>query len=113
MGDINLAFGYEWREEKYTMYEGQKEAWMPGPWAMVHLLVDPETGSNYTAPGVGANGMQGTSPAEAGVFKRDNTAFYADVEYDMDDLLVQAAFRSENFSILEAHQIIRLLEDIL
>ena len=64
MGDINLAFGYEWREEKYTMYEGQKEAWMPGPWAMVHLLVDPETGSNYTAPGVGANGMQGTSPAE-------------------------------------------------
>ena len=98
MGDINLAFGYEWREEKYTMYEGQKEAWMPGPWAMVHLLVDPETGSNYTAPGVGANGMQGTSPAEAGVFRRDNTAFYADVEYDMDDLLVQAAFRSENFS---------------
>ena len=98
MGDINLAFGVEWREETYTMYEGQKEAWMPGPWATVHLLVDPETGSNYTAPGLGANGMQGTSPAEAGVFKRDNTAFYADVEYDMDALLVQAAFRSENFS---------------
>ena len=78
--------------KKYTMYEGQKEAWMPGPWAMVHLLVDPETGSNYTAPGVGANGMQGTSPAEAGVFKRDNTAFYADVEYDMDDLLVRFPF---------------------
>ena len=38
MGDINLAFGAEWREEKYIMYEGQKEAWMPGPWAMVHLL---------------------------------------------------------------------------
>ena len=38
MGDMNVAFGAEWREEKYTMYEGQKEAWMPGPWAMVHTL---------------------------------------------------------------------------
>ena len=35
---------------------------------------------------------------EAGVFARQNTAFYADVEYDMDALLVQTAFRSENFS---------------
>ena len=83
MGDMNVAFGVEWREETYTMYEGQKEAWMPGPWATVHLLWTLKL-VNYTAPGLGANGMQGTSPAAAGVFKRDNTAFYADVEYDMD-----------------------------
>ena len=32
------------------------------------------------------------------VFARQNTAFYADVEYDMDALLVQAAARFEDFS---------------
>ena len=98
---MNIAFGAEWREEKYTMYEGQKEAWMPGPWAMSHLLVNPESAdsSNYTAPGLAANGMPGTSPDAAGVFDRQNTAFYVDAEYAMGDaLLLQAAFRSESYS---------------
>lgn len=95
---MNLGFGAEWREEKYTMFQGQKEAWMPGPWADVALLTNPATGSNYTAPGLAANGMPGTSPDAAGVFDRTNTAFYADFEYDMDALLVQVAARSENFS---------------
>ena len=98
---MNIAFGAEWREEKYTMYEGQKEAWMPGPWAMSHLLVNPESAdtSNYTAPGLAANGMPGTSPDAAGAFDRQNTAFYVDAEYAMGDaLLLQAAFRSESYS---------------
>ena len=103
MGDaINLAFGAEWREESYTMFAGQKESWMPGPWANVALLNDPEIPGDstaYTAPGLAANGMPGTSPAAAGVFDRQNTAFYADVEYAMGDaLLLQIAFRTEDFS---------------
>ena len=103
MGDaINLAFGAEWREESYTMFAGQKESWMPGPWANVALLNDPEIPGDstvYTAPGLAANGMPGTSPAAAGVFDRQNTAFYADVEYAMGDaLLLQFAARSEDFS---------------
>ncbi len=111
MGDMNIAFGAEAREEKYTMYRGQKEAWMAGPWGMSHLLVDPvasaalqassgvaDTTVNYTAPGLASNGMPGTNPDAAGVFARQNTAYYADVEYDMGDLLVQAAFRMEDFS---------------
>lgn len=96
--NLNLAFGGEWREEKYTMYQGQKEAWMPGPWSKVHLLTDPETGSTYTAPGLAANGMPGTSPDAAGVFKRTNYAIYGDAEMDMGPLLVQAAGRFEDFS---------------
>ena len=103
MGDaINLAFGAEWREESYTMFAGQKESWMPGPWANVALLNDPEIPGDstvYTAPGLAANGMPGTSPAAAGVFDRQNTAFYADVEYAMGDaLLLQIAVRTEDFS---------------
>ena len=42
--------------------------------------------------------MPGTSPDAAGVFARQNTAYYADVEYDMGALLVQAAVRLEDFS---------------
>ena len=86
------------------MYEGQKEAWMPGPWGKVGLLVDPVATAaagdtvNYTAPGLAANGMPGTSPNAAGSWARQNTAFYADVEYDLDALLVQAAARFEDFS---------------
>ena len=99
---INLAFGAEWREESYTMFAGQKESWMPGPWANVALLNDPEIPGDstaYTAPGLAANGMPGTSPAAAGVFDRQSTAFYADVEYAMGDaLLLQFAARSEDFS---------------
>ena len=102
MGDISLAFGTEWREEKYTMYEGQKEAWMAGPWALVHTLTYDSSGTDvnygYTAPGLAANGMPGTSPDAAGVWARQNTAFYADVEYELGDLLVQAAGRFEDFS---------------
>ncbi len=85
---INLAFGAEWRDESYTMFSGQKESWMPGPWANVALLNDPEIPGDstvYTAPGLAANGM--------------HTAFYADVEYAMGDaLLLQFAARSEDFS---------------
>ena len=102
MGDISLAFGTEWREEKYTMYEGQKEGWLAGPWALVHSLTYDSSGTDvnygYTAPGLAANGMPGTSPDAAGVWARQNTAFYADVEYELGDLLVQAAGRFEDFS---------------
>ena len=102
MGDLSLAFGTEWREEKYTMYVGQKEAWMAGPWALVHTLTYDSAGTDvnygYTTPGLAANGMKGTSSNEAGEFARTNTAYYVDTEYDMGDLLVQAAFRLEDYS---------------
>lgn len=111
MGDINLAFGTELREEKYTFSQGQKEAWMAGPWATVHTLTYDSVGTaadgsdstiavnyGYNAPGLAANGMKGTSPDEAGEFARQNTAFYVDAEYNLDNLTVQAAFRSENYS---------------
>jgi iron complex outermembrane receptor protein len=102
MGDLSLAFGTEWREEKYTMYVGQKEAWMAGPWALVHTLTYDSAGTDvnygYTTPGLAANGMKGTSSNEAGEFARTNTAYYVDTEYDMGDLLVQAAFRIEDYS---------------
>jgi iron complex outermembrane recepter protein len=74
---LNLAFGAEAREEKYTVVAGEPAA----------------------TAGVGPSGMTATRPAEAGEFARDNVAIYADIEHDVsDELLVQYALRYENFS---------------
>jgi iron complex outermembrane receptor protein len=75
--NVNLAFGLEIREEVFTAYAGEANSFFGG----------------------GSSGFRGVEPANAGDFKRDNTAFYADVEHDVTDrLLVQYAARYENFS---------------
>ena len=97
--EVNVAFGFEWRDETYQMFEGQKESWLAGPWEKVGLLTDPDTGEKYDSPGTAANGMRGTSPEEAGIYDRQNTAAYVDAEWDVtEDLLIQAAGRFEDFS---------------
>ena len=75
--NLNLAFGAEWREETYTVIEGEPDS--------------------YTGDGV--SGLRGFPPQDAGEFDRDNWAIYADVEHDMSDVwLMQYALRYEDFS---------------
>ena len=75
--NINLAFGGEWREEKYTVTPGEV--------------------NSYTSSK--SNGFGGFSPANSGSFSRDNIALYADVEYDVSDyFMLQTAVRFEDFS---------------
>jgi len=74
---INLAFGFEAREETFTAFAGEPNSYF----------------------GSGSSGFRGIEPRNAGAFKRDNVAFYADVEHDVSDaFLVQYAARYENFS---------------
>ena len=74
---VNLAFGAEAREEKFTVIAGEPDATL----------------------GVGPSGMTASRPSEAGEFTRDNIAVYADIEHDISDqLLMQYAVRYENFS---------------
>ena len=74
---LNLAFGAEAREEKFTVVAGEPNATV----------------------GVGPSGMTATRAAEAGEFSRDNIAVYADVEHDISDaVLLQYALRYENFA---------------
>jgi iron complex outermembrane receptor protein len=74
---VNLAFGAEAREEKFTVIAGEPAA----------------------TEGAGPSGMTASRPAEAGDFTRDNVAIYADIEHDVSDaLLMQYAVRYENFS---------------
>lgn len=74
---MNLAFGFEHREETFTAFAGEPSSYL----------------------GAGSSGFRGVEPVNAGDFKRDNIAMYADIEHDVSDaLLVQYALRYENFS---------------
>ncbi len=78
---INLAYGAEWRQEKYTVIAGERNSWVD-------------------ANGDVSQGVDGSiSPNDAGVFSRNNYSTYIDVEQDVtDDLLLQYALRYEKFS---------------
>ncbi|MCP5092155.1 MAG: TonB-dependent receptor, partial [Gammaproteobacteria bacterium] len=78
IGDsVNLAFGFEAREETFTAFAGEPNAYF----------------------GSGSSGFRGIEPRNAGDFKRDNVGIYTDIEQDVSDaLLVQYAIRYENFS---------------
>ena len=74
---MNLAFGFEAREETFTAYAGEPDSYL----------------------GAGSSGFRGVEPKNAGDFKRDNVAMYADIEHDISDaVLLQYALRYENFS---------------
>ena len=78
VGDrMNLAFGFEAREETFVAFAGEPNSYFLG----------------------GSSGFRGIEPINAGEFSRDNTAVYADIEHDISDaLLLQYAVRYENFS---------------
>ena len=74
---VNLAFGFEAREETFTAFAGEPNSYF----------------------GSGSSGFRGIEPRNAGDFKRDNVGIYADIEHDVTDaLLLQYAARYENFS---------------
>ncbi len=74
---VNLAFGFESRNETFIALAGEPASFLGG----------------------GSSGFRGVEPANAGEFERDNVAIYADIEHDVSDaVLVQYAARYENFS---------------
>lgn len=75
--NVNLAFGFESREEIFTAYAGETTSYFGG----------------------GSSGFRGVEPANADAFSRDNIAMYVDIEHDLSDaFLLQYAARYENFS---------------
>jgi iron complex outermembrane receptor protein len=74
---LNVAFGFEAREEVFTALAGEAASFEGG----------------------GSSGFRGVEPINAGDFDRDNVGIYADIEHDVtDNLLLQYAARYENFS---------------
>lgn len=71
---LNMAYGFEWREETYTVVAGEVDSY-------------------------GASGMSGIKAEDAGEYSRDNYALYIDLEHDISyDFMLQYALRYEDFS---------------
>jgi len=85
---LNVAAGYEWREEEWTVRVGELASFGEGP-----LF-----GQGFPS---GTDGYFGYGPASAGSFRRHNNALYLDLETDITDrLLLGAAVRYEEFNDL-------------
>ncbi len=99
--DLNVAAGFEWREEQFEARIGQVESWETGvlaePFALENDVGDIIEGTQGF--GIGANGFSGFSPQVAGTWDRSNIAFYVDMEADVtENLILGAALRWEDFS---------------
>ncbi len=82
---LNVAGGFEWREEEFEITIGDQASWEVGP------LAD----QGFSAA---SNGFPGFGPLAAGDWSRSNIALYVDVEADItQNLLLQAAVRWEDF----------------
>ena len=83
---VNVAGGFEWRNEQYHLGEGDQASWAIGP---------------YGAQGFSSasNGYNGTRPENAGTWDRANYAGYGDVELHggANDWNLGAAVRVEDF----------------
>ena len=83
---VHLATGMEWRNEQFTVSEGERASWEIGPYAAQGF-------------GSGSNGFNGFSPITAGTWDRRNVAVYGDVELGGPDsrYTIGAAIRGERF----------------
>ncbi|MEW6993827.1 TonB-dependent receptor plug domain-containing protein [Colwelliaceae bacterium MEBiC 14330] len=83
---VNLAAGFEWRQESFEIISGEQASWQQGPLASQGFSV-------------GSHGFAGFSPESQGINSRQSIAAYVDVEaYLTESLLVGAALRYEDFS---------------
>ena len=99
--DLNIAFGGEWRDERFETIVGEKNSWVAGRFAFQNV-----DGSNTYSDGVtplpnlsiGAHGFAGFSPEQSGYWGRSNYAVYSDFEADITDSFTAGlAVRYEDF----------------
>jgi len=115
--DLNVAFGLEYRVEKFEIRQGDRDSWFAGPYAFqgsnglvygsdVQYDVNGDgtldtvfTGGEPLAGlSIGANGFAGFGPEQVGDWDRGNWAGYVDLETDIiDPWTVSAAVRYEKF----------------
>ncbi|MDQ6608560.1 MAG: TonB-dependent receptor [Bacteroidota bacterium] len=87
MKAVNIAFGSQFRVDKYVLKRGEEAAYKIGPLAATQ---------NKT-PGV--QGIAGTAPEDEANKTRTNLGIYADLEADITErLLIATALRFENYS---------------
>jgi len=104
LSGVNLAFGAEYRTERFKIFAGEAGAY--GTFDVNGVLItDPSTQtqpvdpiSGDVRPG-GSQGFPGYGPANEVDRSRSNASLYADGEFDLTDaFLVSVAARFENYS---------------
>lgn len=91
--DLNVAFGLEWREEKFEIEGGEPASW-ERTFKRNGVLVDLQS-QGFTSA---SNGFPGFSPDTAGAWSRSNYAVYLDLEADIrEDWTLGAALRHEDY----------------
>ncbi|PCJ27986.1 MAG: TonB-dependent receptor [SAR86 cluster bacterium] len=99
--DLSIAFGGEYRDERFETIVGEEAGWKAGQYAFQNV-----DGSNTYSDGVtklpnlsiGAHGFAGFSPSQAGLWGRSNVAVYTELEADITDAFTGAiAARFEDF----------------
>jgi iron complex outermembrane receptor protein len=82
---LNVAAGFEWREESFETIAGDQASWSAGPLASQQASI-------------GSHGFPGYSPDQAGKWERSNVALYLDLEADVtESLTLGLAGRFEDF----------------
>ena len=83
--ELNVAGGFEWRNEEFEISTGEQASWEVGPYQQYGF-------------GTGSNGFGGFNPAASGQWDRDNIATYLDLEVDAtSDWRIGGAVRWEDF----------------
>ena len=83
--DLNIAGGFEWREEEFEISTGEQASWEIGPYQQYGF-------------GTGSNGFGGFNPASSGTWDRANIAAYLDLEVNAtDNWRIGGAVRWEDF----------------
>ncbi|MEO1574102.1 MAG: TonB-dependent receptor [Pseudomonadota bacterium] len=92
--DLNIAFGYEHRDEEFEIVAGDPASFEIGPLAAPSAAFPAGQGFSSSS-----NGFGGFTPASAGARSQDNDALYVELEADVtDQLVLQGAIRYEDFS---------------
>ena len=83
--DLNVASGFEWRQEEFEITTGERASWEIGPYQQYGF-------------GTGSNGFGGFNPASSGTWDRANVAAYLDLEVNATDAWrIGGAVRWEDF----------------
>ena len=83
--DLNIAGGFEWREEEFKITTGERASWEIGPYQQYGF-------------GTGSNGFGGFNPASSGTWDRANIATYLDMEVNAtENWRIGGALRWEDF----------------
>ena len=83
--DLNVAGGFEWREEEFEIATGEQASWEIGPYQQYGF-------------GTGSNGFGGFNPASSGTWDRADIAAYLDLEVNAtDNWRIGGAVRWEDF----------------